>query len=768
MPQPELRLRPEQAAIVEGYAGGKIGIAAVPGSGKTFTLSRLAARLVEQLIAEGQADGIDRQEVLIVTFTNSAVNSFRSRIASILAQERGLLPYIGYRVRTLHGLAHDIVRERPALVGLAEDFQIVDERVSAAIIRDIAHSVLPDYFDIFRAYVNPDAVASDRQLQRFESKQLPDLAVDIAMRFIKHAKDNLLDVVRLREALTQAANDLPLAHFGLSVYEDYQRSLSYRGAVDFDDLVRYAILALRGDRKYRERLQRLWPFVLEDEAQDSSSMQEQMLRLLSAERNWVRVGDPNQAINTTFTTADPRFLRDFLVEPGVTAMPLRTSGRSAQPIIALANTLVQWTSRHHPALPVRKDALDGENLIEPTPLGDPQPNPPARESQVHIHYEPGKTATPERELDTVADNIERYLRENDDCTVAVLAPTNSRAYKLAEMLKARGVPYDDSLLRSSSETRETAGKLFYTLDYLGNPLNVRALGRLYRDVWWSSGHRTLSEDDERQEIILRALAGCRQIEQFMWPVAGHDWLDTVDALAEHGDVLADLAAFRRLVRTWLQGVILPVDQLVLTITQDLFVDAADIALGHKIAGVLRGFAQSNPDWRLPEFAEELRLISENQRRFIGFEDVERGYEAQPGQVTVATMHAAKGLEWDRVYLMGVNNHSFPSVQEYDEYIAEKWFIRDNLNLEAEALAQLDALRDETAGSYREGVASEQARRDYAAERLRLLYVGITRARHDVIILWNMGRFWQRGGTAVKQPALPVVALWEYLEGTLQV
>ena len=53
------------------------------------------------------------------------------------------------------------------------------------------------------------------------------------------------------------------------------------------------------------------------------------------------------------------------------------------------------------------------------------------------------------------------------------------------------------------------------------------------------------------------------------------------------------------------------------------------------------------------------------------------------------MHKAKGLEWDRVYLMSVNNYDFPSGQADDSYIAEKWFVRDQLNLEAEALAQLE-------------------------------------------------------------------------------
>ena len=120
------------------------------------------------------------------------------------------------------------------------------------------------------------------------------------------------------------------------------------------------------------------------------------------------------------------------------------------------------------------------------------------------------------------------------------------------------------------------------------------------------------------------------------------------------------------------------------------------------------------------------------------------------------MHRAKGLEWDRVYLMAVNNYSFPSAQPHDTYISEKWFIRDQLNLEAEVLAQLKALYRANPAAYVEGVATLQARVDYAAERLRLLYVGITRARKELILTWNSGR--PQPNRPPRQQATPFIAL----------
>jgi len=120
----EFKPRPSQKKVL-AFTGGKMGISAVPGSGKTHTLAVLAAQLV--------ATGVDdNQEVLVVTLVNSAVDNFKQRINQLVSQ-RGLLTNFGYRVRTLHGLAHDIVRERPGLVGLSEDFGIIDEREADAV-----------------------------------------------------------------------------------------------------------------------------------------------------------------------------------------------------------------------------------------------------------------------------------------------------------------------------------------------------------------------------------------------------------------------------------------------------------------------------------------------------------------------------------------------------------------------------------------------------------------------------------------------------------
>jgi DNA helicase-2/ATP-dependent DNA helicase PcrA len=178
-------------------------------------------------------------------------------------------------------------------------------------------------------------------------------------------------------------------------------------------------------------------------------------------------------------------------------------------------------------------------------------------------------------------------------------------------------------------------------------------------------------------------------------------------------------------------------------------------LAHKLALVLRKAADDHKDWRLPELTSELAVIAKNERRFIGFSSDDSGFdpERHRGRVVVTTMHKAKELEWDRVYLMSVNNYDFPSNMPNDRFISEKWFIRGGLNLEAEALAQLTAL--ESTGEYdfyEEGAATGRSRLNYVKERLRLFYVGITRARRELILTYNTGRNFE------KQPLQPAVAL----------
>lgn len=734
--------RPSQQAVLE-YRGGRLGVAAVPGSGKTWTLTELAAGLVQS----GRL--ADDQEVLIVTLVNSAVDNFYRRLrATLRAGSR--LTFLGYRVRTLHGLSHDIVRERPALAGLAENFQIVDEREAEALRAEAALAWLRAHPGELDGYLSASLEGGRREQVR--RQELPGLVGNLALTLIRYAKDRELTPAALGQQLETASLPLPLAALACAIYEDYQRALEYRGAVDFDDLIRLALRALRADAGFRDRLRRRWPYILEDEAQDSSRLQQEILSQLAGPAgNWVRVGDPNQAIYETFTTASPEHLLRFLADPGVARQTLAESGRSQPSLMRLANRFVTWARTEHPVAELR-DAL-APAVIQPTPPGDPQPNPPDEPGRIHFV---AQKQTPAREMERLADSLARWLPAHPDRTAAVLVPTNQRGFEVVDALRERGLPVEDSLLRSTQRTRQAADTLAAVLDALADPLTpLKLAGAL---AAWQHRARGEAAAWRRVELAQAWLKQCRQVEDYLWP-APLDWLAETGLAADEPDVHAQLLEFRGVVQRWQGALTLPVDQLVLSVSQDLFDDPLDLALAFKLAATLGRAAGTHPDWRLPASAAELAQIARNERRFLGFDEADTGFEPDQhrGKVVVATLHKAKGLEWDRVYLLSVTSFDFPSGLADDEYVAERWYLRDRLNLEAEALGQLRA----AAGGpdYAEGAPTRQARLDYARERLRLLYVALTRARRELIVSWNTGRRDDRELT----PALPFQALqaiWE--------
>jgi DNA helicase-2/ATP-dependent DNA helicase PcrA len=712
------------------YTGGYMGISAVPGSGKTHTLSALAAGIITSGVLR------EDQEVLVVTLVNSAVTNFSRRVELFL-KNAGTLPGFQYRVRTLHGLANDIVRERPALCGLSNEFTILDEQETSQIIRQSAVGWLQTHAVEMENYLSPTLTAG--ALNKARQQDLPNLAKDMATAFIRTVKDRRLTDVEVAEIGERArAAGMTALMVCAGIYADYERALHYRNALDFDDLIRYALTALLSDQSLLDRLRQRWPFILEDEAQDSSLLQQEILRLLAGEPgNWVRVGDPNQAIYATFTTANPAYLRNFIRMEGVTARDLPESGRSTASIIDLANHLVTWTREMHPNVNAR-EALEPP-LIHPVPAGDANPNPDDKKTIIRLL---DRKLSPDEELDKIIDSIAAWLPQNQQKTVAVLSSLNAHLEKLAEKLKARKLPVVE-LLRSTSSSRQAARRVSAWLNFLADPRNFTKMAAAF--LAWRNVEDDSSQSAARAAVtLLRKLA---RVEEYLYP-QGVDWL-AQQALASQPEMELLLVNFRAEATTLLKLVDLAVDELTITLSTKLFTDPADLAVGFKLAGILRTAAQLYPEWRLSEFAIEAESFTKGGRKFSGFSEDDTGFDPaqHKGKVVLATIHKAKGLEWDRVYLSSMNNYDYPSGADSDEYIGEKYYLRNQLNLQAEVLHQLQLVLDGRADEYFEGAAGMADRQDYIRERLRVLYVGITRAKEELLMSWNSGK-WGKASAAI--------------------
>ncbi|MHB8133456.1 MAG: ATP-dependent helicase [Anaerolineaceae bacterium] len=739
--------RPRQAEVLK-FTNGKMGVSAVPGSGKTQTLSLLAANLISQGLIK------DDQEILVVTLVNSAVNNFSSRISTFI-REFGLLPNLGYRVLTLHSLANQIVRERPDLVGLDNNFQIIDEREGNQILHSAVESWIQRNKELLSSWTNEKHSLNEPKI----SNGWRDAITSISKSFIRQSKDFQYTPQKLQEKIKLLNINDPFINLGVEIYQDYQRALNYRSAVDFDDLIRFTLMALMNDNDFLQRLQYRWPYILEDEAQDSSYLQEQILKLLCGENgNWVRVGDPNQAIYETFTTASPEHLKNFLLQPDVIAKTLPNSGRSTLSIIGLANELINWVNNAHPVEELRTSLTTP--FIIPTPPGDPQPNPQDDPKAIFI-YDKKMSAT--KELEIISDSVKRWLDENPNKTVAVLVPRNDRGAKLVEILQKNSIPYIE-LLQSSQSTRETAKILSEILRFIENPtltVNIVRVFSSFCEIFFNM------ENVNKDEMI-QLLKSCSFLEDYLYPRPLSDWIDhiAINSPDHEEKILPKLKLFREYLNRWLEAADLPIHQLLITLGQDLFKQQTELALTHKLALLLEQSAHIHPDWQLPDFVNELTLIADNRRKIFGFTDEDTGFDPDlyKGKVVVATYHKAKGLEWDRVYLTSVNNYDFPSAQKSDDSISEKYFYRYPYNLEAEIISKLKALINEDVESlYLDyGAATEKSRIDYGSERLRLLYVGITRAKKELIITWNTGDTHHSNSSQLTS-SIPFLALKTYLE-----
>ena len=730
--------RPAQIEILR-YQGGRMAVAAVPGSGKTFTLSHLAAQLIIQEKINARAG----QQVLIVTYLNTSAENFKGKLRDLL-QAQGVAP-VGYDTRTLHSLSLEILRST-----------YTDETLPLVLDEGQSRYFLGRAIDYWREQ-NP------AQWHSFINEDTPNgrlkwrnVVEQMAAKFIRIAKNERWSAENITTRLHELGEEtaqFPLLPLLSGIYAQYQRLLQQRGALDFDDQVGLALDLLLSSAELTLHLRQRWPYILEDEAQDSTPLQEKLLtHLVGKEGNWVRVGDPNQAITNTFTSAHPRFLLQFMAQEDVVTHELPNSGRNAPKIYHLANQLVSWTRQAHPVPEVQEVAFRAQQ-IEPTPSGDAQPNPPDHEANVRMK---GYDHSRDESADVVR-LARAYVAKYPQRTAAILLPTNQLGQQIAQLLDEQKVEYD-SLLRGGAQEREVATALHAVLALLADPLQ----GRLLRDLFYALraiDHPAASDPLENEDRFQALLSSLYRTESVLYP---RDDLDLINALprgvAREAELLL-LQKFTAFVRHLFTLRPLAIDALVLGLGDELFANRADgvregdLAVAYQIAHVLRGWYDVDPERRLPDMVEELAEVVNGRRNLPSVRPME-GFEPRAGRITLATQHGAKGLEWDAVFVVSADGGWLPSsLEDYFMGVSELLGVDANASIEAE----LRYVMEGESGLYAGRSATDSAHIDVMAERLRLLYVSITRARRFLQISWAKVRE-HNGKDRPTQAALPVTAL----------
>lgn len=800
----DMQLRNEQARVLQ-YEGGKLAVSAVPGSGKTFTLSLLAA----QLIARQVVDVAAGQQVLIVTYLNASVETFKARIRQRLQAVD--LPNVGFDVRTLHSLGLEIARTAEGTVG--DDFIVLDEvqadyYLNRAVNNWIEHhpltwrQFLPDE-DTLQMRTRWRSVTERTAKTLIRSAKNERLRPEAIQERLRHLHEKLaIDegdaTVQDNGVMSAADAGYPLLTMLAGIYAYYQSMLARQGAMDYDDLIWRATDLLEANPDLSQTLAQRWPYVLEDEAQDSVPLQESLLAsLTSTTDNWVRVGDPNQAITSSFTAAHPRYFNSFFERDDVAATTLPVSGRSAPRIIGAANALVHWTAANHPVPEVRHAAFRVQDIV-PAPPGDSQPHPDDTPDNVRIKVYGHRE---QEELPAVARLAQRYCKARPQHTVAVLVPTNRVGHAMSEQLDRLQVDYDN-LLRGGSREREIAAAIHALLSILANPLDNRALIDAHRALselkhpvlaghhraralheplpqylipYLESGtpqaadaQESAATSDPKEippdeiEQFYAILRSVRRPERLLFPRAAESMEDALPSGVATRTDLERLDVYLHFVRQLFTLRELPPDDLAVALSNALFTypqdgDAAhdgDLAIAYQIATMIRRWRDLQPGWRLPEIVAQLDDVASGKRSLPAVAPLDIGFEPTPGRVTLATQHSAKGLEWDAVFLVGIDGFWIP-----DDLRAPFLGVSDFLGGDpaAEATAQLRELMVGSAGLFQGRSPTETAHIEVISERLRLLYVGITRARRYLHLSRSrVTRYYQRERETNASRALGVI------------
>jgi len=573
----------QQRAVMHG--DGAVLILAGPGSGKTRVIThRIAHLVIEHRIAPWR--------ILAVTFTNKAAREMRERTARLLGEDAGSL-----HMGTFHSMCARWLRIDGQAIGLSPDFVIYDDADQVALVKRVL-----DELHIDPRRFSPRAVLS--AISNAKSEAL--------------VPEQLLSTVR-------GYGDEVVAR----AYAAYERALKAASAVDFDDLLLYAVRLFEVpemSQKYANR----YLHVLVDEFQDTNPVQYQLARkLASGHGNITVVGDPDQSIYS-WRAADVRnvqyFERDF---PDCTIYLLEQNYRSTQPILEAADAVIAKNPGRHPRR-LFTDRAGGDLITTYDAYSD------------------------EEEGEFVARETARLVtggRSYSD--VAVMYRTNAQSRAVEEALVRHRIPYRLIGGVRFYQRREIKDLIAY-FRLAQNPHDEASLLRVINVPGRGIGDKTVERLEEfARENGVTLWDACEGVAGGL-------------GAAITGRSAASVAEFVHIVNRLQADSGRPLPQLldqVLSLTgyakylQDGGEDAQDrIENVLELRSLMAEYEDVGGDQSdLATFLQDVALIA----------DVDELREGAPA-VTLITLHAAKGLEFPVVFLIGLEEGVLPHIRSFDD------------------------------------------------------------------------------------------------------
>ncbi|MGB3788243.1 MAG: ATP-dependent helicase [Phormidesmis sp.] len=721
-------LRPGQRSLAE-WRSGPLAVSAVPGSGKSTGMAAGAAIA----IAHHQLHA--RKQLVLVTFTRSAAANLKAKVRKHLKDLS--LPQNSFVVHTLHGLALNIASRHPEISGInlssldSEGTTLVSPTQSHRLIRMAVERWIEDNPSMYQQLVEGQGFDGEeaerlRRLSVLRTEVLPNLAYTV----IHEAKssgllpETLMEIAQgMTFGIEEGATDYAVVVIAAGLYAHYQMLLSAQGLIDYDDMILAALKTLA-----EPDIRRLWQSrvfaIFEDEAQDSSPLQTQLLEALAGDPeepakplNLVRVGDPNQAINSTFTPADPVFFNQFCDacaqgESGGKLATIEQAGRSCDRIMDAANFTLEWVNRNSPSNPFRNQK------ILPVGLDDPQPN--ANPPQIGGGVEIVRPKTTIESVKQLAHRLAAAYAENEEISIGVLVRESRQGKFIREILEdperlgfdfgATGIEiYDVGERDRKSHVPTEMLTLLQFIERPHSPDNIKAALRVLVS-------RQLIPTQDLNPLATNP-------EQFLYP-GPLDEPPTDSAARQARRYCAAL------IRARLE---LPAYHLIPFLGLTLQYSQSELATADKLAA--RIAQQTLEDSTLTAMLGALQeLLSSERFRAVEAENTESQY-ARPGQLTIMTMHKAKGLDWDIVCLPFLHKRNIPG----ESWVPPQMQFLGQFSLDEVARAQLRAHTHAVYTQDRKPApipniedAWQQATNLKRAEEFRLLYVAMTRAKN---LLW---------------------------------
>lgn len=697
----KINYREDQLPIIQ-YENGKMAVPAVPGAGKTFIVTNLVAKLLEE---KRQGKG----KILILTYMNSAVNNFKIRIKKIL-EEKNIDEKNSYEVMTIHSLAVKIIKEKPEIVMLNEDFNIADDLQKTMILNECINNFKINGGEkAFRFFLKEqkDPIWADRQLDAWEKG-----FYDLVQNTISELKYKDISPQKLEEYMKE--NRRGILKIILPIYKEYEKRLKANGLLDYDDMLILAYKALSIDEDLKIKYQNKYQYVFEDECQDSNEIQGKIIGLICEEHNnLVRVGDINQSITGTFSSSDPKFFKEF-IDSSDYCYRMDMSNRSSKDIINLANELTRYVTQN--LQPECRDALEQMDIKTVPKNKGYKENPKPDKYQINYKY----YKTFDKEIEQTVKFVRNIHKRYPDKSIGILVPYNDHINLVAKELIKEDLEFEE-LGPNSLRKRRVIDNIAIIIDFILNCDEKEKLIEVLDKVYIKTDNK------EGKKDFLQLLRQTNlTVEELLYDEECTKELiiDTESDLYE--SFLFGLKNLKNIIEYPLTRI----DKLILFIGSSMMIEDEERAIVDYLGFYVKYLLAENNSMNLQQI---YNLLSDRKNRVFSYiiEVVSEinGYEALPGSITVCNYHKSKGLEWDCVFLLGMTQFNFPD-NIYEKFQCDKWYLKEKYkNPESNIKAEIDfMLHGEVTKNY-----AKEIKENLIKEKIRLLYVGITRAKEMLIL-----------------------------------